>query len=192
MAVVTMQAAQLFENRAVAGAAFEVDGGSLTLTNVLTAWNEATDTGGSVYAIDATLVMTNTASGEDDSPNAGGLYLSGTSTGTVMNAAFYGSNTGWCVSVDSTATYTGSYDNAYDCLAGRYTGITDPTGTSGNLAVAPGFVSVTADGDHTNDDWHLLATSAMLNFGNPAAAYNDADGTRNDIGAYGGPGSDWD
>lgn len=31
----------------------------------------------------------------------------------------------------------------------------------------------------------------MIDAGNPAAAYNDADGSSNDIGAYGGPGSVW-
>jgi hypothetical protein len=39
---------------------------------------------------------------------------------------------------------------------------------------------------------HLQTTSTLRNAGNPAAGYNDADGTPNDIGSYGGPLSDWD
>ena len=42
-----------------------------------------------------------------------------------------------------------------------------------------------------DDDWPLQVTSSMIDAGNPAAAYNDADGSSNDIGAYGGPGSVW-
>jgi parallel beta-helix repeat protein len=36
-------------------------------------------------------------------------------------------------------------------------------------------------------DFHLKAGSPAINAGDPAPAYNDPDGTRNDLGAYGGP-----
>lgn len=42
-----------------------------------------------------------------------------------------------------------------------------------------------------NDDYHLQEDSPCRNAGNPDAEYNDADGARNDIGAYGGPEGDW-
>jgi len=31
----------------------------------------------------------------------------------------------------------------------------------------------------------------LINTGNPSSVYNDADGTRNDMGAFGGPESNW-
>ena len=31
----------------------------------------------------------------------------------------------------------------------------------------------------------------MIDAGNPDAAYNDADGSRADMGVYGGPAGDW-
>jgi hypothetical protein len=191
-AAVVLRHALVFANTASFGAAFEVDGGTLTLENVVTAWNEASDTAGGVYATDATLTITNVVSAEDDAPTAGGLYLSGTTTGTVMNTAVWGSDTGACVTVDTTATWSGSYNDVYGCAGGSYSGITDPTGTSGNVSAYPWFVAVSADGNYANDDWHLRTTSTLLDAGNPAVGYNDADGTRNDIGAYGGPLSDWD
>ena len=33
----------------------------------------------------------------------------------------------------------------------------------------------------------LQSTSPAINAGNPASTYNDRDGSRNDMGAYGGP-----
>jgi parallel beta-helix repeat protein len=36
-------------------------------------------------------------------------------------------------------------------------------------------------------DYRLLSTSPCINAGNPDPLFNDIDGTRNDIGAYGGP-----
>jgi hypothetical protein len=46
-------------------------------------------------------------------------------------------------------------------------------------------------GDSCEDfDFHLLPTSPLRDAGDPDPAYNDPDGSRNDIGAYGGPGAD--
>jgi hypothetical protein len=39
---------------------------------------------------------------------------------------------------------------------------------------------------------HLLPTSPCINKGNPDPAYNDPDGSLNDMGCYGGPWGDWD
>jgi len=43
----------------------------------------------------------------------------------------------------------------------------------------------------SNDNLHLSQNSSCINKGNPAPEYNDADGTRNDQGAFGGPLGDW-
>jgi hypothetical protein len=40
-------------------------------------------------------------------------------------------------------------------------------------------------------DFHPNPGSVCIDSGNPDAAYNDRDGSRNDIGAYGGPGGVW-
>jgi hypothetical protein len=51
---------------------------------------------------------------------------------------------------------------------------------STNLNVDPKFVNKDLQ------DYHLLASSQCINAGDPNSAYNDIDGSRNDIGAYGG------
>jgi hypothetical protein len=67
--------------------------------------------------------------------------------------------------------------------------VADPTGQDGNLAVAPVFYDATDDGDWTNDDFHLGATSPLIDAGDPTIL--DADGSASDQGAYGGPGGSW-
>ena len=50
-----------------------------------------------------------------------------------------------------------------------------------NISVDPLFVNV------VKNNFHLGSGSLCVNAGNPLSAYNDKDGSRNDVGAYGGP-----
>jgi hypothetical protein len=43
----------------------------------------------------------------------------------------------------------------------------------------------------SEDNLHLLPQSPCINNGNPKPEYNDVNGTRNDQGAFGGPGGAW-
>ncbi len=52
---------------------------------------------------------------------------------------------------------------------------------SSNISLDPQFVNIDLQ------DFHLLSSSPCVDAGNPDPIYNDVDGTRNDIGAYGGP-----
>lgn len=52
--------------------------------------------------------------------------------------------------------------------------------SGGDLYVANGSASATN-----------LQSSPCVNAGDPLAGYNDPDGTRNDMGAFGGPGGAW-
>ena len=66
----------------------------------------------------------------------------------------------------------------YNCNNGNgYSGVTTGPGT---ITSNPMFVNPNAG------DFHLQTGSACINAGNPAALYNDPDGTRNDMGAFGG------
>jgi hypothetical protein len=109
-----------------------------------------------------------------------------------MNSIVYGSPTGVGVLIGTGSSFSGTYNNVYGNLAGNYSGVTDPTGSSGNISDTPLFVAYSDDGVPSNDDLHLLSASPSVDAGNPSSAYNDADGTTNDQGAYGGPDSDWD
>lgn len=45
--------------------------------------------------------------------------------------------------------------------------------------------------DPVNNDYHLQSYSPCIDAGNPDSQYNDADNSRNDMGAYGGTHGDW-
>ncbi|RLC57446.1 MAG: hypothetical protein DRH89_03480, partial [Candidatus Cloacimonadota bacterium] len=74
----------------------------------------------------------------------------------------------------------------YSCVTGGFTG-------EGNIDENPLFVAPTAGDGNGYDglaaDWSLQTGSPCINAGNPDAMYNDPDGSRNDMGAYGGPNS---
>jgi hypothetical protein len=48
-----------------------------------------------------------------------------------------------------------------------------------------------ADGAGDNDDLTLSTGSACVDTGNPAAVFNDPNGSNSDMGAYGGPAANW-
>jgi len=56
---------------------------------------------------------------------------------------------------------------------------------------SPGTGSISQDPQYVDppNDYHLQSGSPCIDAGNPAAQYNDPDGSRNDMGAYGGPGA---
>lgn len=62
-----------------------------------------------------------------------------------------------------------------------FAGMTDPAGTDGNLAVDPGFL------DAASGDFRLDPASPCVDAGSPDEA--DPDGSRADMGAFGGPGA---
>ena len=71
---------------------------------------------------------------------------------------------------------------------GNYSGVT-ASSSSGNLTVDPQFSKWTDDGK-TNDDLALKSTSTLIDKGDPSIS--DADASRSDMGAYGGPdGAGW-
>jgi hypothetical protein len=57
----------------------------------------------------------------------------------------------------------------------------DFQGVNGNISVDPMFT------DSEGGDFRLKPDSPCLNAGNPDPIFSDADGSRNDMGAYGGP-----
>lgn len=106
-------------------------------------------------------------------------------TPTLVNNLIYGNHGVGVYSeddIDPTYTYNGVWLNEtdYDGLGG--------TGT-GNVSVDPMFVDAIDDLDWTNDVWTLRARSPAIDAGDPAIL--DVDGSRSDLGGYGGPGGSW-
>ena len=144
--------------------------------------------------IDGGFSANNVTMGGDGAPEGGGLYLAtdgAGSVGSLMNSIVAMTSDGVGVLVDSGSTFDGTYNDVWGNDDGEYSGVTDPTGSDGNISEDPEFTDVSDDSTWTNDQWTLSATSPAVDAGNPSATYNDVDGTRNDMGAFGGPESDW-
>ncbi len=179
----------ILSNTATDGAALAVDGGSLVLSNLVSAWNEASNEGGGAWLENGSLSASQVTWGEDDAPTGGILSTGGSASLTLQNSILYGADTGACVSIADSASLNATYNNMYGCGAGRVTGGTDPTGSAGNITSDPMFEDVTADGDPSNDDWHLRDLSPSVDAGDPATS--DVDGSAADQGAFGGAGGSW-
>lgn len=63
----------------------------------------------------------------------------------------------------------------------------------GELCNAEGFSTITGDPKFVDapNDFHLKGGSPLVDAGDPDADHDDVDGSRNDVGAYGGPGGSW-
>ena len=182
---------QIAQNAATDGGGIEANSGTLTMVNAVTAWNTASNQGGGVLSNAGTLFETNVVHAGDNALTGGGLELYGATTSNLRSIIVYAVQNGYGLNVDATATTSITFSDVYGNTPGNYNGFTDPTGTSGDLSVAPLFTAVTADGDWTNDEWTLNASSPVIDQGDDDPALNDRDATRNDMGAYGGPGGGW-
>ncbi len=58
--------------------------------------------------------------------------------------------------------------------------------TNYGYGAAPGLNDISENPLFADSQYHLSATSPCIDAGNPAPQYTDPDGTRNDMGAYGG------
>jgi predicted outer membrane repeat protein len=91
---------------------------------------------------------------------------------TVQDSIVFG-NGGTAVKANSPLTWR--YN---DTLPATFTGMSDPTGSNGNLSSDPHFV------DAASADYHLANGSVCINAADPQMA--DPDGSRADMGMFGG------
>jgi hypothetical protein len=156
----------LGDNSAEMGGAAAVVDGLSSWTNVVAAENSA-DSGGGIWSYaDATTATNVTVAG--NSSGDAGVYADGSSSVSATDTIAYGDST---ADVDGgTATVSLSYSDV-----GTYgAGVTDQTGSSGNISADPDFVTPYTD--------------LHLNAGSPAEGSGTAGG---DMGAYGGAGGAW-
>ena len=165
--------------------------GTSTWTNNVIQENTAEYAAGIGFVTEADLVFTNnTLLGNDGARDGGNLYLYA-AAGSVTNNIVAWSADGDGLVVDDTSSATAvafTYNNFYANLsddASGYLTTADLAGFTGNLFVDPDLYAYSADGDCDNDVLLPNGTSAMINAGDPTIL--DGDGSRSDIGAYGGP-----
>ena len=194
-------------------------GGSSVMRNVLVAGNTAED-GGGVFQSEGTVTMENILFLENSAVGGegGGVYMRGYSLTMRQctihrNTADYGA--GLFVDdldelhlLNSTVTEntadtsgggirrggSGSPDIDYSNFWGNspedYGNMTDQTGLYGNISVDAEYLD-DSNADPTFWDLHLDAASALVHAG--SSSYSNPDGSRSDMGAYGGGyANDWD
>lgn len=109
--------------------------------------------------------------------NNNGIYDSGGYQPVIMNNIVTGNTNVGMGCVNSSVPTDFSYNDVWGNGQNYY-----------NCSPGPGDIS--ADPLYVNEpigDFHLQTSSPCIDSGNPAPQYNDPDGTRNDMGAYGGP-----
>lgn len=119
--------------------------------------------------------------GSNWTTNPKGIYIEKESTapsGTVaetviMNNIIFGNETGISPYL---CTPPISYNNLWNNTVNY------------GYSAPPGLNDISSNPLFIDTDYHLDASSPSVDTGNPAPEYNDPDGTRNDMGAYGGKG----
>ena len=143
------------------------------MTDVIISDNTASYDGGGMYLKTSNPTLTNvTISDNTASYDGGGMYLSSSIPATILNSILWNNTPDQFNSEFYLDTVT--YSNIQGGIEGE-----------GNINVDPIFT------DPENGDYHLQGTSPCIDAGNPDSEYNDTDGSRNNMGAYGGPGGNW-
>ncbi len=145
--------------------------------------DEAEDDG-VIYLKVTDAVLVNLSIHEAEGPGSAVLAVKGDSSVTLLNSIISESSGAAALYVEE-STLSVQYSDFWSNAGGNASGLADPVGTYGNIDAVPEFADAAA-GDFTLD-----ASSPCIDAGHTAAAYNDDDGSRNDMGAYGGPFGSW-
>ncbi len=180
------------ENDATDGGGVAVAGGTFSATNAVVACNEATTDGGGFFAEDsAAMFFENVSVYGNESSTSGSArgadaWIPSTATFWMINSVVENDVDVALLYGDGSATL--QYNNVYnDSAVGSNYGGSWSAGV-GSISAGGNFARARCDGNPYNDTWTLDSYSSAVDAGDSDAAYNDPDGSRNDMGAYGGPG----
>ncbi|MDP7453829.1 MAG: hypothetical protein QGE95_16480, partial [Arenicellales bacterium] len=170
------------------GIAFQA-GGSPKLENVLIHNNTAGSFGGGIYCGAQHMSLTNVTITNNSSNDLGGsIYFAyqnwddSDERPIITNSIFWDNSPQEFYLASDPGTYVmGNFEIQYSDVTGgldsvNIDGESTITWGSGNIDVDPMFV------DTANGDYHLLASSQLINGGDPTTF--DSDGSRADMGAY--------
>jgi parallel beta-helix repeat protein len=199
------------------GAGINIDGGDLILSNSIIQHNEGTGVdewgaggicmhSGNLEVINCQIIHNHSPGGAGGirgadcnihlvntllANNSGQMVMHfNTVTGDIINSTITGNQEGFGFFNDSPINVTNSiiwnnnhsYGNDLDHFT--YTDIENDISGTGNINTNPYFV------DEAVGDYRLQLGSPCIDAGDPDPMYNDPDGTRNDMGAFGGPGGE--
>ena len=168
---------------------------NVTITGNIAAWS-----GGGIYCVynsnpnfENVTISGNSAEVYGD---GGGIFCENNSTPSLINCIMWNNfpQEIYFSQFSNPVSVIISYSDIQDGFAGI---ITNDNGfvnwLEGNIDADPIFVDPIEPSQAPTDegDFHLQPGSPCIDAGNPDPQYNDPDATRNDMGAYGGPGGDW-
>lgn len=200
----------VFEGNSVSSAFIAVTGGEVTMRNAVFTGNgplPANGYGGQAlyleadrYEVSNILVYANEAGFDTDV-----VDLRGADEGWLYNAVVHGnvgggealSASGGTTVIENCIVSENTGANGVATSNGAVVRFTDSYGNEANFSPEASsqpdnFSSNPRFTDPDAGDFHLdPGFSPAIDQGNPLAGYNDADGTRNDLGAFGGPYGGW-
>ncbi len=168
-----------------------IPGGSIENNIIIGNYSDYRGSGGGIYCSNSAISIINNVFYRNSAQAYMGsdIYIDGDQyVPVIKNNIFYGPDgaPGYSIYNDSPLSPEVAYNDVYGYLIGNYYGIAPG---AGSISEPPEFV-LPGDGTNPkNDDYHLKPISKCINAGDPAAAYNDKNGSRNDMGVYGGPGA---
>ncbi len=135
----------------------------------------AAEQGGAVFCEEGPVVLVNcTIADNSASEGAGGVHCQEVAPRQalplVMNSIVWGNGLAFSGRLRPEVSYSNIEDPSF-------------SGLGGNISTPPMFV------DAASGDYHLKSGSPCIDAGNPDPVYNDEDGSRCDMGAFGGTGN---
>jgi len=158
-------------NYSLYGGGLSAINSDVSLMNNIFRNNDAEVYGGAIYLQNSTSVIINNTFYRNSCYNyGGGIVIADPLTIEIQNNIFY-----------DNFSFTG--DRRLSIISGDSSNVMEQYNFLAFAEMNPMFVSP--------DNLHLSTESPCINKGNPDPQYNDTNGTRNDQGAFGGPGGDW-
>lgn len=184
--LVKLRRVRMEQNSAAQGGAlFAGEDTWLDAANLIVARNSADESGGGMQLTTVNGLLSNSVIDHNNAPSAAGILFNEVTGLEVQNCIITDNSAGEGVLIAGSPYDLWQYNNVHNNQGGDYAGVAPATGTDGNISQSPGFVNA---GDA---DYHLRPDSHCADSGSPEASFSDADGSRSDMGAYGGPEGLW-
>ncbi len=187
---ISLQNVEIKYNSAPEGGGIWIFISNPKLNNVKIIGNKAFYWGGGIYCIDhssPSLVNVTVTENTAIDSTGGGIYCISSNPNLINSILWNNSpNEIYFFKGPGSSSITVSYSDIQGGEAGIETSDKDFVyWLNDNIDTNPLFVNA------EQGDVHLRLSSPCIDAGNPDPQYNDADGSRNDMGAYGGPNGDW-